>query len=183
MREAINPNPEVIQHLLQADDYFPNNPALPLLIYKNAFELPQDDGAGLIEKRFRENDWSNSWRNGIYDEHHYHSNTHEVLGVYSGHCIVQFGGDHGITEELRRGDVVIIPAGVAHKKIAGENFKCVGAYPNGRDYNIHYGQPGEREKHELEIRRVPLPEKDPVFGDSGPLKNSWSGTVGELSIQ
>ena len=39
-------------YLLQADDYFPNNTALPLLIYKNAFELPQDDGAGLIENDF-----------------------------------------------------------------------------------------------------------------------------------
>ena len=174
MQEVVNPNPDVIQHLLQADDYFPNNPVLPLLIYKKAFLLPEDDGAGVIEKQFRENDWSNSWRNGIYEEHHYHSNTHEVMGIYSGHCIVQFGGDHGITVEIRRGDVVIIPAGVAHKKIAGENFKCVGAYPNGRDYNIHYGQPGEREKRELEIRRVPLPDKDPLLGSEGLLKKYWA---------
>ena len=174
MQELINTNPEVIQHLLQPDEHYPNNANLPLLVYKNAFLLPEVDGPGLIEKTFRKNEWTNSWRNGIYEEHHFHSNTHEVLGIYSGHCIVQFGGDHGITLELRKGDVVVVPAGVAHKKIAAEDLRCVGAYPNGRDYTIYYGQPGEKEKTQPEISRVPLPENDPVFGVDGPLKHYWS---------
>jgi uncharacterized protein YjlB len=173
MPEIINPDPEIIQHLLYEDEYFPNNPSLPLLIYKKVFNLPPEDGADLIEKTFHKNKWSNSWRDGIYDYHHYHSNTHEVLGVYSGHCIVQFGGENGVTEELRTGDVVIIPAGVAHKKIADEDFKCVGAYPLGKDYNMNYGAPGEKEKTKVEISEVPLPETDPVFGSTGPLKRYW----------
>jgi uncharacterized protein YjlB len=174
MEKSVNEQPEVIQHLLQENDYFPNNPSLPLLIYKRTINVDGDDGAQLIEKIFEENNWSNSWRDGIYEYHHYHGNTHEVLGVYSGHCIVQFGGDHGITEELRVGDVVIIPAGVAHKKIAGEQFKCVGAYPNGMDYNIYYGKPGEKEINKMEIVHVSLPKNDPVFGTDGPLKKYWT---------
>ena len=173
MSEFINPEPEIIQQLLYEDEYFPNNPSLPLLIYKKVFNLPPEDGAGLIEKTFEKNQWSNSWRDGIFDYHHYHSNTHEVLGVYSGNCIVQFGGEYGVTEELRTGDVVIIPAGVAHKKIAGEDFKCVGAYPLGRSYNMHYGEPGEKVQTKPEISEVPLPETDPVFGPTGPLNRYW----------
>src|SRR2546421_5386944 len=173
MPEIINADPEIIQHLLFEDEYYPNNPSLPLLIYKKVFNLPTENAAGPIEKIFHENQWSNSWRDGIYDYHHYHSNTHEVLGVHSGHCIVQFGGEHGVTEELRTGDVVIIPAGVAHKKIAGEHFKCVGAYPLGHDYNMHYGEPGEKQQTMAEISEVALPETDPVYGSGGPLKEYW----------
>lgn len=172
MNLTINEDPEIIQHLLMEDEHYPNNPALPLLIYKKALIL-SEDGAGDIEKLFEKNDWSNSWRDDIFPYHHYHSNAHEVLGVFSGHCIVQFGGDHGITVELRAGDVVIIPAGVAHKKIAGENFNCVGAYPQGKDYNIRFGASGEKEESKREIERVPLPEYDPVFGKVDATKSYW----------
>jgi uncharacterized protein YjlB len=164
----------VIQHLLQEDDHFPNNPSFPLIIYKNAFNLPATGKPEFIEEIFEKNNWRNSWRDGIFDYHHYHSNTHEVLGVYSGHCIVQFGGDHGITKELRAGDVVIIPAGVAHKKIAGENFRCVGAYPNGIEYDTHLGKPGEKETTKKEISKVIAPQNDPLFGSDGPLKQYWN---------
>jgi len=174
MKKSINERCELIQHLLQEDDHFPNNPSLPVLIYKKAINASGDSDASQIEEIFEKNNWSNSWRDGIFDYHHYHSNTHEVLGVYSGHCIVQFGGDHGVTEELRVGDVVVIPAGVAHKKIAGEQFKCVGSYPEGMDYNIHYGKPGEKETTKKEINEVPLPKTDPVFGEDGPLKQYWT---------
>ena len=174
MQRFLNRKAEIIQHLLKENDHFPNNPSLPLLIYKKVFDVSENKGAKLIENVFEKNKWSNCWRNGIYDYHHYHSNTHEVLGVYSGHCIVQFGGEHGVTEELRTGDLVVIPAGVTHKKIAGEQFKCVGAYPNGVDYNIHYGKPGEKEQTKNEILKVPLPDLDPAFGGSGPIKLYWT---------
>jgi uncharacterized protein YjlB len=174
MKKSINAKPEIVQHYLIENDHFPNNPYLPLLIYKNVFNFSEDKDAEMIEEVFAQNEWTNSWRNGIYDYHHYHSNTHEVLGVYSGHCIVQFGGDHGVTKELRTGDVVIIPAGVAHKKIAGEKFKCVGAYPNGKDYNIHVGKPGEKEETKKEIAMVTIPDADPVLGEDGPLRHYWS---------
>jgi len=173
MNLTVNQNSEIIQHLLMEDEHYPNNPTLPLMIYKKVLTLPQEDAAPDIEKLFEENDWSNTWRDDIFPYHHYHSNTHEVLGVFSGHCIVQFGGDHGVTVELRPGDVVIIPAGVAHKKIAGENFTCVGAYPKGKDYNIRFGSSGEKEEAQREIEKVPFPENDPVSGKGGAIKSYW----------
>jgi uncharacterized protein YjlB len=67
---------------------FPNSP-LPLLVYRTA--LPPD--ADQMEKHCAANGWSNAWRNGIFDYHHFHSIAHEVLGVAAGWVDVQFGAD------------------------------------------------------------------------------------------
>ena len=163
-------------HHLQDDGVFPNNATLPLIIYQQAIELPEDDPALTIEQVFKANRWVNSWRNGIYDYHHYHSTAHEVLGISQGWVTVQLGGPQGITATLEKGDVVIIPAGVAHKHLeSSKDFKCVGAYPEGQDYDTKYGKDGERPKADENIRNVPLPVLDPIHGKVGPLINSWKG--------
>jgi len=114
---------EIHRHLIKDDGIFPNNKKLPLLIYKSALVFDTGNAADYTEKIFNKNLWTNSWRNGIYDYHHYHSNTHEVLGIYSGKAKVQLGGLRGITVEIEKGDVVVIPAGVSHKCIkADEDF-------------------------------------------------------------
>jgi uncharacterized protein YjlB len=87
---------------------------------------------------------------------------------------VQFGGATGITIELKRGDVFIIPAGVAHKNAgSSKDFKCVGAYPEGQDYDTNLGKEDERPGTDENIRTVPLPQLDPVYGVKGPLQDSW----------
>src|SRR3954454_9657935 len=137
--------PQVLPYQLKDDGAIPNNAELPLLIYEGAFKLPARDQASVIEKVFAANGWTGTWRNGIYRFHHYHSQTHEVLGVFSGSATVQFGGQHGITQSLRAGDVVIIPAGVAHKNLgASANFGVVGAYPGGREADMNHGKADER---------------------------------------
>ena len=74
-----------------------------------------------------------AWRNGIYAHHHYHSTAHEVLGIVAGSVRVRLGGESGKTVELRAGDVVVIPAGVAHKSEgASPDLLVVGAYPGGK---------------------------------------------------
>jgi uncharacterized protein YjlB len=166
----------IIKHFLSGDKLFPNNEALPLLLYKNALMLEKnaDANATDIEKLFRKNDWKNSWRDGIYDYHHYHSTAHEVMGVYSGSAKVNFGGTQGLMLELTKGDVIIIPAGVAHKCIQStDDFKCVGAYPSGQEYDMNYGEPGERPKADENIANTPLPTHDPVFGKQGPMEKWW----------
>jgi len=167
--------PKVTSKILKGDKAFPNNEKLPLLIYQGAFELLQDDPASQIEAVFDSNVWGGIWRNGIYSYHHYHSNAHEVLACYSGSAYVQFGGPSGITVSFDPGDVVIIPAGVAHKNIsASANFRTVGAYPHGQNnYDLRRGLPGERPKVDDHIARVPLPASDPVYGASGPMVLEW----------
>ncbi len=177
--------PETVRpqaHLLGDDGIFPNN-ELPILFYKNAIPLPEPDPASAFEQRFAGNGWSGSWRNGIFPYHHYHSTGHEVLGIYSGTARVRLGGDDGIEQTLHPGDVVVIPAGVAHKNLeSSSDFGVVGAYPGGQWPDMNYGKPGERPEADRNIESVPLPEKDPVSGKNGPLivhwkKRSRAGTI------
>jgi uncharacterized protein YjlB len=166
--------PQVLAFQLKDDGAIPNNAELPLLVYEGAFNLPAREPAAAVERVFAANHWTGAWRNGIYRFHHYHSRTHEVLGVFSGSATVQFGGPHGITEALRTGDAVIIPAGVAHKNLgATSNFGVVGAYPDGRQADMNYGKAEERLVADYNIAHVPLPRRDPVYGADGPLFEHW----------
>jgi uncharacterized protein YjlB len=170
----INQSPEILSEVLVDDGTFPNNEKLPLMVYKNAIAIPAQDPAGAVERIFRENEWGNSWRNGIYTYHHYHSTAHEVLGIYGGTVTVQLGGPNGIVVDGVAGDVIIIPAGVAHKNLGSSgDFRCVGAYPPGQDWDMNYGRPGERPKADQNIADVPLPTMDPVYGAGGPLLKGW----------
>ena len=166
---------QVISQRLKGDGSFPNNERLPLLVYQNALALPQSNPAAMVEDLFESNGWNGSWRNGIYGFHHYHSTAHEVLGAFGGSAKVQLGGEKGITLTVRRGDVVIIPAGVARKNLAaGGNFRVVGAYPSRQRPDMCYGKAGERPQADDRIAGVSLPRMDPVYGASGPLKAHWT---------
>jgi uncharacterized protein YjlB len=173
--ELLN-EPQVSAHKLKDDGLIPNNPELPLLIYHRALNLPQRDPASAIEHLLASNNWGGSWRNGIYNYHHYHSTAHEVLLVYAGSATVQLGGGRGLTQTISPGDVLIIPAGVGHKNLGSSgDFAIVGAYPQSQDWDMCYGKPGERPKADQNIARVPLPKADPVYGQIGPLMKLWQG--------
>ncbi|CAB1063518.1 Cupin domain-containing protein [Olavius sp. associated proteobacterium Delta 1] len=164
----------IITQLLKDDRSFPNNGKLPLVVYRGILALPQSRPAAVVENLFESNGWSGCWRNGIFGFHHYHSTAHEVLGVYSGSAEVQMGGPGGVCLTVGRGDVIIIPAGVAHKNLAaGRNFQIVGAYPLNQGPDMCYGKAGERPQPDKNIARVPLPQMDPVYGVDGPLAKQW----------
>jgi uncharacterized protein YjlB len=164
----------VSTHILDDDGLFPNNSTYPLLVYKGSVHLRPGDEAESIIELFHQNNWSNTWKDGIYEYDHYHSTTHEALAVYCGTADVHLGGPNGVTLELTRGDVLIIPAGVAHRCInATADFLCVGAYPEGREYDMNYGKAEERERALQNIQRVVRPQTDPVFGLAGGLIELW----------
>src|ERR1700749_4869793 len=100
------------QIVLQDDGIFPNS-RLPVLHYKGVLDIPLLFPATHVQHLFEENGWSNSWDAGIFEYHHYHSITHEVLGIYSGSTTIQLGGEQGQKLTIEKGDVVIIPAGVS----------------------------------------------------------------------
>ena len=161
-------------YFLFDDGIFPNSPTLPLLIYENAAELTSADPAAVFERLFSAHGWGNGWRNGVFGFHHYHSSAHEVLGVYQGQADVQFGGEDGIIAQVAAGDIVIIPAGVAHKKIqSSRDFAVVGAYPIGQNPDTCYGEPSERPQTDQRIAKLALPAADPIYGQDGGLFSYW----------
>lgn len=158
----------------QDDGLIPNS-VLPLLRYRNMLEETGEQGARWLENKFASNQWTNSWRWGVYDFHHYHSNTHEVLGVYSGQAVILLGGEKGERVKVKPGDVIIIPAGVGHKCISHDNaFSVVGAYPNGLSPDLKKGEKGERPEADKNIATVPIPETDPILGKKDGLVTIWS---------
>ena len=102
------------------DGVIPNNPELPFIVFRGAVRLVDaPDPAALFEVLFARNGWKGSWRNGIYDYVHYHSRTHEVLGIARGEARVRFGGSKGRVVKLRAGDVAILPSPSIVNDLAG----------------------------------------------------------------
>jgi uncharacterized protein YjlB len=156
------------------DGAMPNHPTLPMLVYQGVFRPDARDPAVTAEAILTANGWEGTWRNGIFDYHHYHSTAHEVLAICRGHAEVRFGGEQGITLRVGAGDVVVLPAGTGHKRLSSSHdLLVVGAYPPGQRPDLRRGVPGERPAVMENIRRVPLPALDPIYGKGGPLLDYW----------
>jgi uncharacterized protein YjlB len=153
----------VVAHLLAS-----NHPRWPLLVYP---AVVKEISAEAFEALFTRNRWPPAWRNGVFPFHHFHSNSHEVLGVYDGEVTVQFGGEQGVAVSAKPGDVIVLPAGTRHKKLSSRGaLGVVGAYPEGSNPDTCVAPFKDRTEA---IARVPLPGCDPVFGPEGPLFTFW----------
>lgn len=161
-------------YVLADDGLIPNNAKLPLVLYRQVLAL---DGLReperAFEALFRSNGWRGAWVDAIYDVHHYHSTAHEVFGIAEGVARVQFGGPEGLVVDLTAGDAAVIPAGVGHCLIEGEDLFVVGAYPEGQDWDLCRANASDRAKALENIPWVPLPKLDPVFGPAGPVLTLW----------
>jgi uncharacterized protein YjlB len=164
-----------ITHTFADDGSVPNNPALPLVLYRGGIDLAGAfDPEAAIEQTFAANGWGDMWRNGIYPFVHYHSAVHEALGIARGSATVRFGGDKGQEIEVAAGDVAILPAGTGHQRLKQSNdLVVIGAYPPSGTYNLCRGSKAERAKALATIPNVPRPATDPVFGADGPLTSLW----------
>jgi len=160
-----------VTHLFADDGRIPNNPKLPLILYRGGIDLAgSPDPEPLIEKTFGENGWGDMWRNGIFPYVHYHSMIHEVLAIARGRAKVRFGGEDGAEIEIAPGDVVILPAGTGHQCLRhSRDLVVVGAYPPSGKYNLCRGTKTEHAKAVVSIPKLPRPAVDPVFERNGPL--------------
>ena len=80
----------------------------------------------------------------------------------------------GKKTDLKTGDAIILPAGTGHKCMKfSEDFLCVGAYPQGQDYDLLIGRAKEMKASVKKIAQVSLPARDPIFGKTGFLKAHW----------
>ena len=170
MSDSIVPTVETYRF---TDDGVVPNSRLPLVVYRRAI-AGGGDRAAACEVMFAEHGWPDAWRNGIYGHHHYHSTAHEVLGIARGWAHVRLGGDGGRTVELDAGDVVVIPAGVAHKRVAASaDLLVIGAYPRGQQPDLRRAEPAQHDRAAAAIAAVPLPAADPVTGTAEPLLRCW----------
>lgn len=154
------------------DGTFPNS-RLPLLLYVEA--VPRGEASPeRMEALFEAGGWPPAWRASVFTYHHYHSTAHEALGCAQGWARLILGGPKGREFEVRAGDVVVIPAGVAHRRLdSGDGFMMVGAYPPGQDWDLLRGESGDRPAADRNIAAVPMPKTDPVAGADGPLLRHW----------
>lgn len=155
--------------ILGPNGWMPNNPALPVLIYRGV--VPPGD-PDLIEATLREHGWRPDWRDGVYAYHHYHSTAHEALACTGGSAELMLGGEGGTPVAIIAGDLLVLPAGTGHCRIsATDDFLLVGAYPEGQEWDICREAADERTLKR--IADVPLPRADPIAGESGPLVKLW----------
>jgi uncharacterized protein YjlB len=137
-----------------AGDTIPNHPRFAVLIYR---DVPD------ARERLGQHGWGGSWVNGVFDFHHFHSTSHEVLAVIDGSATLELGGPQGEAFELAKGDVLVLPAGTGHRRrSASSDFRVVGAYPAGQeDYDLlREADDAARER----IAALPAPPGDPVGG-------------------
>lgn len=158
-------------HRLADDGRFPNS-ADPAVLHRG---VAATDFAPL----FAAHGWTGGWRGTVFGYHHYHSTAHEVLGVIEGGATLLLGGDHGITVDIGPGDVVVIPAGVAHRCLDDRGLVVTAAYDRGLRPDLLRGEPGERPDADARIARVPAPLQDPVLGP-GVGAGRWAGGVRDL---
>jgi uncharacterized protein YjlB len=161
------------------DGIIPNNARLPMIFYRGPVRtVGAPDPAALFEVLFARNGWKRSWRDGIFDYVHYHSQIHEVLGIARGHATVRFGGSQGRVLKLKAGDVAILPAGTGHERLdEGDDLLVVGSYPAFGKYDLCRASEEEHGRAVKTVPKAPIPRKDPVYGSGGPLVHLWHKSV------
>ena len=163
-------------HFFADDGDVPNHPRWPMIVYSQAIAretLATSEYA--FDELFARNGWPVAWRNGIYPFTHYHSKTHEVLGIARGEATVQFGGKSGKTLTARAGDALLLPAGTGHKRISsGPDLLVIGAYPPGSKYDLMRSGEADKDAIRARIAQVAKPNADPVSGAAGAMLSLWS---------
>jgi len=144
----------------------PNHPAFPVLLYRGVEAAAA--GPDAARAVFAEHGWGGAWVDGVFDFHHFHSTSHEVLAVVAGRATLELGGPHGRPFDVEAGDVVVLPAGTGHRRAtARDGFRVVGAYPAGQeDYDLLRGDdPSEVAAARERIAALGPPPEDPVGGE------------------
>ncbi|KUJ16834.1 uncharacterized protein LY89DRAFT_65883 [Mollisia scopiformis] len=170
---------KISRHQIPAHGLIPNTSIQkqPLLIYHSC--LPTSATASTIEAHLNAiNVVTPQWRYTMYSTTHFHSTTHEVLCISSGRAKLCFGGEDNpgrFEPVVEKGDVIIVPAGVGHRLLDDFNsgFEMVGSYPKGKQWDMCYGKKGEESKVKG-IGELGWFEKDPLYGDEGPVLQSDS---------
>jgi uncharacterized protein YjlB len=156
------------QYLLFAKAKDVPNSRLPVLLFRNIVPHSKLGKADVFRRAFKKNGWVGIWTDTVYDYTHFHSNAHEVLGIAEGKVTLRLGGETGRLVRLKAGDMLLLPAGVGHRRVSDDDgLKVVGAYPRGQS---HF----DIKRTGRVVPRVALPKTDPFNGEDGPLTHLWT---------
>jgi uncharacterized protein YjlB len=148
---------------LEPDDWIPNSSRFPVLIYRNVVDYKLPEVGAALMQIFERNGWRCGPGGNILREYHYHSAAHEVIGIASGAAILGIGGPHSIRVAVDATDVLVLPAGTGHCRLADNaNFSVVVANPPSQkpDTCRTMASFGMVET----IDALSYPDRDPVFG-------------------
>ena len=177
-RELLTPRSpqkaEITSPKFPVGDQVPNNLDHPAVIARDALGGAHDDRAvrGLMER----NGWAGTWTSIVFDYHHFHPDAFEALAVASGSATLMLGGPQGETLEVRAGDVMILPPGFGHRRLAmRDGFQICGAYPPGQE-NYTIVRAGYDDAMLRQIAAVTNPRTDPAWGADGALLKALLGS-------
>jgi uncharacterized protein YjlB len=160
------------------------NSRFPVLVHRAAVAADAGvDLADAIEATFRRHDWLNNWRElGVYDYYHFHSTTHEALGMARGQITLRLGGEGGTIVELTAGDVLVLPAGTSHIRLGNSSDShMVGGYPEGRDWDLIRDEQVSESEARAAVKLIgslPIPARNPATGDPMTLWRQAPRTYG-----
>jgi uncharacterized protein YjlB len=170
--------PEAIR--LAPGDNVPNNPDLPVLVYRGVLRGGERKAAA-VRRRFAAHGWgAGGWVGGIFDWPHYHAEAHEALAFLRGRAQVRLGGETGPVVGLGAGDVCVLPAGTGHQCLeATGDLAVVGGYPDGAQVDTIDASGPDAETLRAAaaeaVATTPTPTADPLAGSDGPLARLWGG--------
>ncbi|WZO97693.1 hypothetical protein EP7_004737 [Isosphaeraceae bacterium EP7] len=162
--------PRVETLFLKPNGRVPNS-RFPVLIHRGAVTAGAGiDLADAIEATFQRNDWLNNWRElGVYDYNHFHSTSHEALGMARGQITLRLGGEGGTVVTLKAGDILVLPAGTSHIRLDNSSdSQMVGGYPEGRDWDLIRDEEVTESEAKAAIKLIgslPIPALDPATGE------------------
>ena len=119
MPSATATSPPETYFITKSTPHVPNS-RFPVLVYRSV--LTMNPTPESICVAIEPNDWIKGGVFKHYPAHHFHSVTHELYAVFKGHSRLLLGRgpldaaskDGDLTVELRTGDCIVLPAGVAH---------------------------------------------------------------------
>ena len=132
MPSAISPPEKYF--IKRSTPHVPNSP-LPVLVYRSA--LPLEPTPASTCAAIEPNNWLKGGVFKHYGAHHFHSVTHECYAVFKGHSRLLLGrgpldpaDEHDLIVDLKVGDAIVLPAGVAHCSLESSgDYEYVGLYP------------------------------------------------------
>jgi uncharacterized protein YjlB len=170
------------------DDGLIPNSKHPVLIYRSAIgfveSVPRLAARNLIADHIGKNGWRLEEGLTLYSYHLYDRKAHKAFIVINGQATLQLGGPKvGRSAVIEEGDLIVIPAGVAHRHLRYANLSLTAQFEAMEIRPVAADEPGPVRglKKSMEVARpkaleslanIPRPF-NPLYGPQGPGLQGW----------